>query len=56
LLEAEQRALNARLAGIDFYKEPAEAIRAALARVDTVQAELTAAYARWHDLESRGQA
>ena len=56
LLEAEQRALNERVAGIDFYKEPAEAIRAALARVDTLQAELTAAYARWHALESRGQA
>jgi hypothetical protein len=44
------------VSGIDFYKEPADAIRAALARVDTLQAELTAAYARWHDLESRGQA
>jgi ATP-binding cassette subfamily F protein uup len=55
-LEAEQRALNERVADIDFYKEPADAIRTALARVDTLQAELTAAYARWHDLESRGQA
>jgi ATP-binding cassette subfamily F protein uup len=55
-LEAEQRALNERVAGVDFYKEPADAIRVALARVDTLQAELTAAYARWHDLESPGQA
>jgi ATP-binding cassette subfamily F protein uup len=55
-LEAEQRALNERVAGIDFYKEPADAIRVALARVDTLQAELSAAYTRWHDLESRGQA
>jgi ABC transport system ATP-binding/permease protein len=52
-LEVEQRALNERVAGVDFYKEPAAAIRKALARVDTLQAELTTAYARWHDLESR---
>ena len=44
------------MVGVDFYKEPADAIRMALARVDMLQAELTAAYARWHDLESRGQA
>ena len=55
-LEAEQRALHERVVGVDFYKEPADAIRRALARVDTLKAELTAAYARWHDLESRGQA
>ena len=54
-LEAEQRALHERTAGVDFYKESAEAIRKALARVDTLQAELTDAYARWHELESRTQ-
>ena len=54
-LEAEQRALNERTASVDFYKESAEAIRKALARVDTLQAELTDAYARWHELESRTQ-
>ena len=52
-LEAEQRALNARIAGADFYKEGAEAIRTALARVDTLHAELAEAYARWHALEAR---
>jgi ATP-binding cassette subfamily F protein uup len=52
-LEAEQRALNDRISGADFYKEAAEAIRTALARVDTLQAELAEAYARWHRLESR---
>jgi ATP-binding cassette subfamily F protein uup len=55
VLEAEQRALHERTAGVDFYKESAEAIRKALARVDTLQAELTDAYARWHELESRAQ-
>jgi len=54
-LEAEQGALNARIAGPDFYKEAPDAIRAALARADDVGREIAGAYARWHDLESHGQ-
>jgi ATP-binding cassette subfamily F protein uup len=54
-LEEEQRALNQRVGGADFYKEPADTIREALARVDALQTELVDAYARWHDLESRSQ-
>jgi len=54
-LEAEQRALSERIAGTGFYKEPADAIRDALARVETLREELNQAYARWNDLESRGQ-
>ena len=52
-LESEQRALGQKIAGPDFYKEPADAIKASLARVDGVQRELTAIYARWDALESR---
>jgi len=52
-LEAEQRALNDRIAGPDFYKEPADAIKSSLDRVDAVQQELLAAYSRWDELESR---
>ena len=52
-LEAEQRDLNARIAGPDFYKAPRAAIEAALARADPLQQELIDAYARWHALESR---
>jgi len=52
-LEAEQRDLAARIAGADFYKTPRADIEAALARVDPLVQELTDAYARWHDLESR---
>jgi len=52
-LEAEQRALNLRIAGPEFYKEGAEAINMSLARVDALQRELTEAYARWNELESR---
>jgi ATP-binding cassette subfamily F protein uup len=53
-LEAEQRELNARIAGPEFYKEGADAIAAALSRLDAVTSELDRAYARWNDLESRG--
>ena len=52
-LEAEQRALGEKIAGPAFYKEAADAIRASLARVDELQRELTAAYARWDALDSR---
>ena len=52
-LESEQRALAARIAGPEFYKEGAETIKQSLARVDDLQRELTAVYARWHALESR---
>jgi ATP-binding cassette subfamily F protein uup len=52
-LESEQRSLAAKIAGPDFYKEPADAIRQALQRVETVHDELLRALARWDDLESR---
>jgi ATP-binding cassette subfamily F protein uup len=52
-LETEQRALNARVASPDFYKETAEAIQEALARVDHLAGEIAGAYARWDELESR---
>jgi ABC transport system ATP-binding/permease protein len=54
-LEAEQGALNARIAGPEFYKEAPDAIRRALARVDDLGREIAGAYARWHDLESHAQ-
>jgi ABC transport system ATP-binding/permease protein len=52
-LEVEQRALQERTRGAEFYKESPDAIRGALARVDAIEAELVDAYARWHELESR---
>jgi ATP-binding cassette subfamily F protein uup len=52
-LETEERELNARVAGPDFYKEGGQAIAAALARLERLAHELGAAYARWHELESR---
>jgi ATP-binding cassette subfamily F protein uup len=52
-LEEEQRALAERIADPAFYKESAEAIGAALARAEDIQHEISAAYARWHDLDER---
>ena len=52
-LEGEQRALGEKIAGPSFYKEAADVIRASLARVDELQRELAAAYARWDALDSR---
>jgi ATP-binding cassette subfamily F protein uup len=52
-LEAEQQALNATVAGPDFYKESADAIRQTLARLASRHEELLQAYARWNELDSR---
>jgi ATP-binding cassette subfamily F protein uup len=52
-LEAEQRTLNAKIADPAFYLESAEAIRAAMARVESLESELAVVYARWDELESR---
>jgi len=52
-LESEERELNARIAGPDFYKEAADEIRAALARVDELQSKISAAYTRWDELDQR---
>jgi ATP-binding cassette subfamily F protein uup len=52
-LESEQRALATRIASAGFYKEAADAIKQALARVDGLQRELAAVYARWGELDAR---
>ena len=52
-LEHEERALNARVAGTEFYKEGAAAIAAALDRLEELQRELSASYARWDELDAR---
>ena len=53
VLESEQSQLQATIASPEFYKEKAETIAKALARVPELEAELLAAYARWDELESR---
>jgi ATP-binding cassette subfamily F protein uup len=52
-LETEQRALAARIAAPEFYKEGAEAIKQALARTEALPLELAKVYARWTELEAR---
>ena len=51
-LEAEARALNERIAGSGFYKEAASSIREALARVESLKAEIEALFVRWQELEA----
>jgi ATP-binding cassette subfamily F protein uup len=52
-LETEQRALAARIAAPEFYKEGAEAIKQALARTEALPLELAKVYARWAELDAR---
>ena len=52
-LEAEREALRLRTAGPEFYKESADAIRVALARLEAIDPELAAAYDRWNALDAR---
>ena len=51
-LEAEQATLQGRLQDPDFYSLPREQSAPVLARLQTLAAELPAAYERWEALES----
>ena len=53
VLESENTELAARIASPEFYKEGAEAIAAAMARVGALEQELLQAYERWDELEAR---
>jgi ATP-binding cassette subfamily F protein uup len=53
-LEREHRALNEAVVAPDFYREPADTIKATVARIAALDAELVAVYARWNELDSRG--
>jgi ABC transport system ATP-binding/permease protein len=52
-LESEQRALAAKIAGPEFYKEGKETIARSLKRVEDLQRELAKVYARWAELDAR---
>jgi ATP-binding cassette subfamily F protein uup len=52
-LETEERALQSRIAAPEFYKEVKSEIETALARVETLKAELHDLYARWAELDAR---
>src|SRR4029453_2274220 len=51
-LESEQQALHARGPSPEFYKEGADSIKDALARIEAIDAELLSAYSRWDELDS----
>jgi ATP-binding cassette subfamily F protein uup len=52
-LETEVRTLSDDIAHPEFYKKGADAIAAAMTRLEAAQQELHAAYARWDELDSR---
>ncbi len=52
-LEAERERLQHESGSGEFYKSPAEHIRAVLARIDAIGPDLEAALARWVALEER---
>ena len=54
-LEAEHRQLSDTINGPDFYKEPREAITAALERFSRLEQEILDAYARWEELEEKSR-
>ena len=52
-VEAEQRSLAAAIADAGFYKRQAADIAAALARVEQLERDVKALYARWDALDAR---
>jgi ATP-binding cassette subfamily F protein uup len=52
-LEAEQQRLTAESESPEFYKAPADHIRAVLARIDAVARELETDLSRWLELDDR---
>ena len=53
VLEAEDKALQARISAPEFYKAGSENIRTALERADILKADLAALYARWAELDEK---
>jgi ATP-binding cassette subfamily F protein uup len=51
--EAAIRTLETRLASPEFYRESAPVISEAVEQLSRLQAELKAAYERWHELDER---
>ncbi len=51
-LEAEQAGLHETMADPGFYREAGEKVAVAKARLETLEAELETAYARWGELEA----
>jgi ATP-binding cassette subfamily F protein uup len=52
-LESGIRTIETQLASSEFYKEPADVVRTAVTKLETLQQELTAAYLRWEELDGK---
>ena len=52
-LERERSELQTRIAAPEFYKEGASTVAKVMARLESVDAELEAAYQRWGELDAR---
>ena len=52
-LEAEQHALSETMAAPTFYKQPSKDIALAVARLETLERDLSELYLRWDALDSR---
>jgi ATP-binding cassette subfamily F protein uup len=52
-LEAEQQALAARMSNPEYFKQPAEALRADRARIGKIESLLGEKLERWHALEEK---
>jgi ATP-binding cassette subfamily F protein uup len=52
-LESEQAELHARMGRGDFYRQPSDAITAAMERLEAIEGELEECYERWQSLEAR---
>jgi len=55
-LEAEQRALAARMADAEYYRQPPDAIRADHVRAEAIEATLMEKLERWEALEAKARA
>jgi ATP-binding cassette subfamily F protein uup len=53
-LETEQRELDKRMGGANFYRQPRDTITATMERIEAVKIDLESAYGRWQELESMG--
>ena len=55
-LEAQQAELLGLIGNPDFYQKPASEVTRVQSSMATVEAELSAAYARWEELEEKRMA
>jgi ATP-binding cassette subfamily F protein uup len=55
VLEAEQKALAAKMAGADYYRQPHDTLRGDQARTAEIERLLLEKLERWEELEARSR-